>query len=212
MKKLLSLICFFIIALQLSAQFEPGKSIYQNPKLAQIIATQKTVAILPFITNISYKKPPKNYDAQANKEKELNMATSIQSSMYTYLLKKGSRYSVEFQDVEKTNTLLRKAGVLNKLDELTQDEIAKILGVDATIHGKFDVLNSGSEAGAIITTVLVGASKTGSGNLIMTISDGKTGEMLWRLNKTMNQSLFSDTDMVIDRMMRKVSRNFPYSK
>ena len=71
-----------------------------------------------------------------------------------------------------------------------------------------------SEAGAIVTTVLFGGlgSKTGSGSLTMVISDGKTGDMLRRFFKAMNDGVFTSSDELIDRMMRKVSRNFPYSK
>ena len=54
------------------------------------------------------------------------MSRNIQSSMYTFLLRKRDNYIVTFQDVEKTNTLLKKAGMLDKLDEFTKDEIAKL--------------------------------------------------------------------------------------
>jgi hypothetical protein len=134
--------------------------------------------------------------------------------MYTFLLGKSSNYTVEFQDVEKTNILLKKAGMTDKLSELTKDEIAKVLGVDAIISGKFESEQTKSEGGAIVTTILFGGlgSKTGSGALTMVINDGATGDMLWRLYKSMNDSVFTSTDELIDRMMRKVSRNFPYSK
>jgi hypothetical protein len=140
------------------------------------------------------------------------MAKNIQSSMYTYLLRKANEYTVTFQDVEKTNVLLKRAGVFDKLDDMTQDEIAKILGVDAIIHGKFQILHTGSEAGAIVTTILIGASKTASGTLTMEIGDGKSGDNIWRFTKSMNESLFSSTDNLVERMMRKVSRNFPYER
>ena len=142
------------------------------------------------------------------------MATSIQSSMYTFLLRKSSNYTVEFQDVEKTNVLLKKAGLIDKLDEVTKDEVAKALGVDAVISGKFETEQTRSEAGAIVTTVLFGGigSKTGSGSLTMAVYNGQSGDMLWRFFKAMNDGVFSSSDELIDRMMRKVSRNFPYSK
>lgn len=44
--------------------------------------------------------------------------------MYTFLLRKKDNYAVNFQDVEKTNILLKKAGIADKLDETTKDEIA----------------------------------------------------------------------------------------
>ncbi|MNR35842.1 hypothetical protein D3C85_1537110 [compost metagenome] len=102
----------------------------------------------------------------------------------------------------------------DKLGEFTKDEIAKALNVDAVIAGKYEAEQSKSEAGAIVTTVLFGGmgSKTGSGALTMMVNDGPTGDLLWRFFKSMNDDVFSSSDELIDRMMRKVSRNFPYSK
>ncbi|MCJ0741666.1 hypothetical protein [Pedobacter montanisoli] len=213
MKKLLLLI-FTLTSLKAFSQFEGSKQIYEAKDLKEAISTQKLVAILPFETKITYKKQPKNYSPEGNHQQELAMAKNIQSSMYTFLLRKKNDYSVDFQDVDKTNILLKKSGILDKLDEYTKDEIAKILGVDAVIGGKFEQEQSKSEAGAIASAVLFGGfgGKTGSGTLTMTVNNGSNGELLWRFFKTMDDSVFSSTDDLIERMMRKVSRNFPYRK
>ena len=52
------------------------------------------------------------------KNDEMNIAKNLQQSMYTYLLRKSDKYSVSFQDVERTNALLKSKGVYSKLDEL----------------------------------------------------------------------------------------------
>ena len=141
------------------------------------------------------------------------MAQSIQASMYTYLLRKASNYSVSFQDVDKTNVLLKKAGMLDKMDEYTKDEIAKILGVDAVLGGRFEKEQSKSEGAAIASAVLFGGlgGKTGSGSLFLTLNNGLDGELLWRFFKSMDDNIASSTDDLVERMMRKVSRNFPYN-
>ncbi len=71
-----------------------------------------------------------------------------------------------------------------------------------------------SESGAIAKTILFGGlgSKTGSGGLTMQVYNGSDGELLWRFYKAMNDDVFSSSDELIERMMRKVARNFPYSK
>ncbi|WP_449436231.1 hypothetical protein [Pedobacter steynii] len=196
------------------AQYENAKQVFESPKLKDVVKSHKLVAILPFQVTLSYKKQPKNFDLDANKQKEKTMAASIQSSMYTFLLRKAQNYTVEFQDVEKTNILLKKKGLTDSLDVLTKDEIAKALGVDAVISGKYENEQSRSEAGAIVTTVLFGGlgSKTGSGALTMAINEGSNGDLIWRFFKSMNDGVFSSSDELIDRMMRKVSRNFPYTK
>ncbi len=196
------------------AQFEGAKEVYHSPQMDAEIAKHQSVAILPFNASIVYKRPPKNYDAAAHKSEEQSMSTSLQSAMYTYLLRKGSNYSCAFQDVERTNALLKQAGVFDKLDEITQDSLCKILNVDAAIKCKYVYEKTASEGGAIAKTMLFGSmgSKTGSGGLTMQVYNGNDGNLLWRFYKAMNDDVFSSSDELIERMMRKVARNFPYSK
>ena len=213
MKKILltlAILCCFTVLTK--AQFEGSKQIFESPKLKETIKTHKIVAILPFEVKISYRKQPKNFSAEANKSQEESMARSIQASMYTFLLRKASDYTVNFQDVDKTNILLKKAGVLSKLDETTKDEIAKILGVDAVIGGRFETEQTKTEAGAIASAVLFGGfgGKSGTGTMFLTINNGADGELLWRFFKTMDDNIMSSTDDMVERMMRKISRNFPY--
>lgn len=213
-KNLLLVLTFSIVFTTAGAQWgESAKQTFTSPKLKSAIAKHRTVAIIPFSVKISYRKQPKNFSAEANKEQELSMSKSIQASMYTYLLRKSSNYSVSFQDVDKTNILLKKAGMLDKLDEFTKDEIAKALGVDAVIGGRFEQEQSKSEGAAIASAVLLGGlgGKTGSGSLFLTLNNGEDGELLWRFFKTMDDNIMSSTDDLVERMMRKVSRNFPYS-
>ncbi|CAN5289649.1 hypothetical protein BH09BAC6_BH09BAC6_15620 [soil metagenome] len=202
-------LCLFI-TLESIAQ----KQIFESPKLKSEIAKQKIVAILPFNVTISYKKQPKNFSAEGNHQQEIAYSTKIQASMYTFLLRKAGNYTVSFQDVEKTNILLKKAGINDKLDQTTKDEVAKILGVDAVISGNFSVEQTKSEAAALGLMVLTYGfgGKTGDGNLVMNINNGADGELLWRFTKTMPEGLETSTDNLIEKMMRKVSRNFPYQK
>lgn len=210
MKK--TLLMFLILGLGFSANAQ--KQIFESPKMASEIKSHKIVAILPFNTKITYKKQPKGFNAEANRDQEKTMSKSIQSSMYTFLLRKGKDYTVEFQDVDKTNILLKKADIADKLDEMTKDEIAKILGVDAVLGGSFETEQTKSEAGAIASAVLFGGfgGKTGTGTLTLTLNNGSTGDLLWRFFKTMDAGITSSTDDLVEQMMRKVSRNFPYTK
>jgi len=214
MKKNFALIALLFATTFVSAQFERAKQVFESPKMKEQIAKHKLVAIIPFKTTISYKRMPKNFDAQANKADEKNMAINLQQGLYTYLLRKADKYSVSFQDVDRTNTLLKQKAVFDKIDELTQDSICKILGVDAVIKCSYSYEKTGSEAGAIAKTILFGAGtgKTGSGALTMQIYNGSDGELLWRFYKEMNEDVLGSGNQVMERMMRKVSRNFPYEK
>lgn len=214
MKKIYLLLCFVLISiLGYSQAFEGSKQVFQSPQLKSMVAQHKTVAILPYEVSITYKKQPKNLNAEADRNQEKTMSKSIQASMYTYLLRKGKNYSVTFQDVDKTNILLKKAGMLDKMDEFTKDEIAKALGVDAVIGGRFETEQTKSQGAAIATAVIFGGlgGKTGTGSLTLTLNNGADGELLWRFFKTMDEGIMSSTDDLVERMMRKVSRNFPYA-
>lgn len=214
-KPTLSLFVLFFLSNSLFSQVfggESSKQVYKSPDFKDAIETHKTVAILPFTANITYKKKPKDFDAEANKTDEQKLSVNMQQGMYTYLLRKDGKYSVTFQEVDRTNILLKKAGIYDKLAEMLPDSIAKILGVDAVIKCTYDhEIVGGSEGGAIAKAILFGgASKTGSGGLTMQLYDGKKGNLLWRFYKEMNESITSNANAIMDRMMRKVSRNFPY--
>lgn len=205
---------FFLLAISCFAQFETAKQTYSAPNLKSEIQKQKLVAILPFDAAITYKRIPKHYDSSANKNEEKSLKTNLQSSMFTYLLRKSDNYYVQFQDPTRTNALLKSKGVYDQLDLLTQDSICKILGVDAVIKCNYEYEKTASEGGAIAKTILFGSmgSKTGSGALTMQIYNGSDGNLLWRFYKAMNDDVMSSTDQLITRMMKKVSRNFPYEK
>lgn len=201
-----ALLCFFTNTF---AQ----KQIYEAPNLKQILASQRIVAILPLRVTIAFKKLPKNYDASANAAQEQGEGLNMQQGMYTYLLRKSKDFFVTFQDVQRTNILLKQAGVYDKTDAITADSLCKILKVDAIIQVSYSYERTGSEAAAIAKTVLFGfGGSTASGSLTMQINDGKDGNLLWRFYKEMDEGMFSSADELMTRMMKKVARNFPYEK
>jgi len=212
--KIKFLICTLFLLASISgfSQFEAAKQTYSAPNLKSQIQQEKTVAILPFDVSIVYKRIPKHYDSSATKSEAEELKTNLQSSMFTYLLRKANKYSVTFQDPTRTNALLKAKGVYNQLDLLTEDSICKILGVDAVIKCNYNYEKTASEGAAIAKTVLFGSlgSKTGSGALTLQVYNGKDGELLWRFYKAMDDEVMSSTDQLITRMMKKVSRNFPY--
>jgi hypothetical protein len=196
-----------------NAQWEASKQEFKSPNLKGLIANAKIVAILPFKANISYKKMPKGVAVENIKEEEKISSTSMQEGMYTYLLRKASDYSVSFQDVGRTNALLKKAGIYDNLDEILPDSICRVLNVDAVIKSNWTYEKTGSEAAAIITGLAFGVSKgVATGSLILQVYGAKDGELAWRFYKEMNEYAFSSANQVMERMMLKVGRNFPFKK
>ncbi len=206
-------VTLFCIATLLCANGNAQKQVFKAPGLEDSISKHKIVAILPFRTSISYKRMPKNFDAEGNKRDEISLALNMQQGMYTYLLRKSDNYITTFQDIDRTNILLKQANAYETLDLLLEDSICKILKVDAVIKCSFAYEKTGSEAGAIAKAVLFGfGGSTGTGSLTMQIYNGKNGQLLWRFYKEMNEGIGSSGNELMERMMRKVSRNFPYEK
>lgn len=192
--------------------YSQDKQIFESPKMQAFISSHKKVAILPFTATIGYRKLPKDYDPAANKEAELKLGNDMQSGMYTYLLRKTSDYTAEVQDIERTNALLKKNDLIDKLAETSPEELAKVLGVDAVIKCSYAYQKTKSEGGAIALTLLVGfgTGSVATGALTMQINDGKEGELVWRFYKQMEEDVMSSPAIIMERMMRKVGRNFPY--
>lgn len=205
---------FLFTSVMVFAQFDGVKQVFESPNLKQEITIHKTVAILPFKATISFKRLPKNFNEVANKEDEKNLGMNMQSGLYTYLLRKSSDYTVSVQDIDKTNALLKKNGIFEILDEQSSDEIAKILGVDAVIKCSYAYEKTGSEGVAIVKSLLIGfgTGKVATGELTMQINNAKDGGLLWRFYKQMNEDVMSSPSAMMERMMRKVGRNFPYEK
>jgi len=210
MKKLLLIALVFIY----TASFSQGaKQIFESPNLKSVVYNAKKVAILPFNVSISYKKMPKGMSLDQIKDNEKAESIQMQQGMYTYLLRKLDNYSVSFQEVDRTNSLLKKNGVFDNLDDVLSDSLCKILGVDAIIKSSWTYAKTGSEAGAIASALLLGVSKgTGSGQLVMQINSAIDGEMVWRMSKEMTESAFSSANALMEQMMRKVGRVFPFEK
>jgi len=214
MKKLIAFLSIIVIGLQGFAQFfESNKQVFKSPQLDLVIAKTKTVAILPFSAKISYKKMPKGMTLESIKEEEKTLSQQMQQGMYTYLLRKSDDYSVSFQDVSRTNALLKKNGIYDNLSDILEDSLCKVLQVDAIIKSTWNYEKTGSEAGAIASALLLGMSKAvATGSIVLQINEKDKGEMVWRFYKEMNEGAFSNANEVMERMMRKIGRNFPFEK
>lgn len=206
---LTALLCLFIT----TAFCQGSKQIYEAPNLKNTLKAHKTVAILPLRVTISYKKFPKNYNAADNTVQEKEEGLNMQEGMYTYLLRKASDYYVTFQDIQRTNILLKQAGVFDKVESITADSLCKILKVDGVVQASYAYERTGSEAAAIAKTLVFGfGGSTASGALTMQINNGSDGTLLWRFYKEMNEGIFSSANELMVKMMKKVARNFPYEK
>ncbi|CAN5219478.1 hypothetical protein BH09BAC4_BH09BAC4_44000 [soil metagenome] len=198
--------------------FAQTREIYTNPNFKTIAKDHKILAILPFKTKLQLR--PKEVEANggpagvAGLEKREGLG--VQSAIHSYFLKRkeSNDIAIDFQDPARTNALLeRNAVTYETLSGFMPEELAKILNVDGVVSGTFESTQPMSNGAAIAMTALVGfGGSTNTGKTTISINDGKTGDLLWKYDKTLSRGFGSNTGTIITTIMRKASRQFPYDK
>jgi len=192
-----------------------GPKIYKSQDFDAALARHKTVAILPAEVTMKL-RPNEAKKMSADQVEDLSKKTgyNVQDQMYGWFLRKTDKYhyTVTFQDVTRTNALLKQANI--KYDDLKSTDratLAKLLGVDAVIQDNVRMEKPMSEGAAVAVGLLVGA--WGSTNKVETtidIHDGQSGNLLWKYDYEAEGSVGSSADKLVDALMRNASKKFPY--
>jgi len=188
-----------------------GPTIYKSGNFDASRAKVKSVAILPFTVSIDAKRLPKGMNIETLKNSEEKTGYDIQSSAYTWLLQRQEKFTVTFQDIDKSNAIIKKAGITYQDITLTDKaELCKLLGVDAIISGKTTMSKPMSEGAAIAVGLLVGAwGNTNKATAALTIHDG-TGDLMWKYDHDFGGSVGSSAEALTTQLMKNASKKFPY--
>lgn len=142
--------------------------------------------------------------------------TNIQKQLYTRYMKRWSdgKYTVKFQDVDKTNVLLRRANMSDEnIENFTKSEIGKALGVDAVISGTVKREKPMSTGAAVASAFLLGfGGSTNSVNVNMTVHDSAEGDLLWSYDHEVGGGLGSSSQGITKSLIKATSKKFPYRK
>jgi hypothetical protein len=148
------------------------------------------------------------------KDLEQKTGMDIQDKMYGWFLRRHDKYNytVTFQDISKTNALLKSANIsYADLASKDRSELAKLLGVDAVIQNRSKMEKPMSEGAAVAVGLLVGAwGNTNKVETTINIHDGKSGNLLWKYDYEAAGSVGSSTSKLVDALMRNASKKFPY--
>lgn len=193
-----------------------GPKIYTASNFSTALARHKTVAILP--CEVTMKLRP-NEAKKLGEEQvaDLNAKTAydIQEKMYGWFLRRGDKmqYTVNFQDVTKTNAKLKEAGITYKdLKTTDREKLAQLLGVDAVMQNRVNMEKPMSEGAAIAVGLLVGAwGSTNNVETTINIHDGSSGDLLWKYDYTAAGSVGSSSTRLVDALMRNATKKFPYT-
>lgn len=208
----------FVLLLAVSAGFAQTREIYTNANFKTLAKNHKILAIMPIKTTLQLrpKEVEKNGGPAGVAVLEKREGLDVQSAIHSYFLKRkeSNDLTVDVQDVARTNALLeRNAVTYETMASFTPEELAKILNVDGIVSGTFQSTQPMSNGAAIAMSALVGfGGATNTGKTVISINDGKTGELLWKYDKTLSRGFGSNTGSIITTIMRKASRQFPYDK
>jgi hypothetical protein len=174
----------------------------------------KSIAILPFDVKVQYNRLPKNVTLEQIHKNELELSYLMQSQMYTRFLEKNHQFPVSFQDVDRTNMLLKRNNIsLEKLDEFSKDELARLLEVDEVISGDVLTTKPMSTGAAVALGVLFNVwGTTNQADVTVSLHSGIDSKLLWKFNHVYSGSVGSSPDQLTRAMMKPISRKFPYRK
>lgn len=188
-------------------------NIYENQNFETLSKDHKTLAIIPFITNLTLKSTISEQELKTLKEKE---SYAVQNALETYFIRgnKKKKYAVEFQNTKNTNALLAKNNITSStIDVYTTKELSKLLNVDGIISGNIDLnvlLSNGVSTDFNFMDYFNGNANYG--RIGIKVSDGTSGKLLWKYEKEINKKSGKNTQDLIDGMMKKATRKFPYDK
>lgn len=209
-------VSFAVVSFCLLALTSCGPQIYMAPGFSKAKSVHKRVAVIPFDVIIESRKLPKGVTPQMMRDQQKDNGYSIQSDVYSFFLREQSkgRYTVEFQDIDKTNSLISKAGLdYEALRTKSKDELAALLGVDAVISGKVAMSRPMSEGAAIAVGLLVGFwGNTNRVNATLTVHDSAEGTLLWKYDYAASGSVGSSSKSLSNALMKNASKKFPYRK
>jgi hypothetical protein len=198
---------------------------YTHPLFDSIAKDHAVLSILPFKVTIRLRpREMKKLDIDEFEKMEKTQGLVVQSGLYTYFLKKKEKdsFKVRFQDISQTNALLEKAGwTSDSLRSKTIKQICRKLGTDGVISGTVATKKPLSDEASVALNVAAtlallggvewsGGGSTNSGIFTINVYEGKKNELLWKYEKKLSRGLGSDINSVINALMRKTLKKFPY--
>ena len=126
---------------------------------------------------------------------------------------KRGEFNGEIQNPTRTNALLTKEGIdIHDVAAYTPEELGKILGVDCVIMGSFETSKPMSGAAALGVALVFGfGGATQSATCNLDFYDTRDGELVVNYLKQIKGGLGSNSQDLINILMRKVTRRSPYT-
>lgn len=194
-----------------------GPKIYKSNEFDDVATKHKIVAIVPADVTIMLRpNQSKKMSADELEKNRESTAYAIQDKMYSWFLRRSDKfkYTVKFQDVSKTNSILKEAGLTYKDIRIkSKESMAKLLGVDAVISNMTRMDKPMSEGVAVAIGILIGAwGSTNNVNTTINIHEAGQGDLIWKYDYVAQGSVGSSPENLVNALMRNASRKFPYNE
>lgn len=205
------------------------KNVYKSSDFETKAYRHRTVAILPLQITQTGHVAKKETTADI-KEANEKWGYVFQESLLSYTLRHTSKNRkepmVSFQGTQKTNALLKDAGLtIDSMYSKTPEELARLLGVDAVIMTTLerdknfsDGVAYGLAAGRAVLSVFSKTAPYGSGlyqnssdiSMNSYLYDGKDGKMIWKTFRKGGTDLPSDVNGLVEYYSNWIAKKLPY--
>ena len=204
------LIFVIVIAAFLLVRCSPGYNL--DPRFQSISASHRVVALLPPTVTIPEEKLPRNITPDGVKRIQDEKTRMLQGRLYSNFLdmQQKGKFSVEFQDIDLTNALLAKAGLIDKFAQISPQELGETLGVDAVLMIDFRQTSPGSKGFAnALKSIGLG---TGANHIYIDarVMDCQTGKMLGQFTGDGEGDLMASPERLPKIKFNDIARKFPY--
>ena len=189
------------------------KNIYESARFESLSQDHKVLAIIPFITHLELEEELSREERSELEEQE---GYEVQNALETYFGRgtKRKKFSVDFQNIQNTNAVLAQNSInYSNIDTYTVKQLCELLEVDGIISGNMDLnilLSEGVPTEFSLMDYIRGDANYG--RIGIKISDGASGKLLWKYEKEITKKSGRNTIELIDKMMKKAARRFPYDK
>jgi len=205
------------IILLISFSINSQTKLYVHPDGDNYAANTETIALLPLKVQVKLRpKQLKDFTPEQMVQMSKDEALDIQKGMHTWFLTRKKRGSLnsKIQTPLRTNALLKQAGIdIFSASDVLPSELGKILGVDCVVMGTFETSKPMSDAAGIAVAALFGSMlSTNSAVCNLDFYDTRDDELVVNYLKKISGSLGTDSQDLINILMRKVTRRIPYTK
>jgi hypothetical protein len=191
--------------------------LYVHDDADTYVANTETIAILPLNVQVKMRpKQMKDFTLEQLEEIQKNESLDIQKAMHSWFLTRKQRgaFKLKVQAVARTNALLLRENIdIHNLDIYTPTELGEILGVETVIMGTFETSKPMSVgAGAALLVLTGGAFSTQTAVTNLDFYNVSDGELVVNYYKKVRGGLGTDSQDMINTLMRKVTRRIPYTR